>query len=200
VSEGSVTGWVGQLKAGDPEAAQRLWERYFHRLVGLARKKLHAARRRAVDEEDVALSAFDSFCRGVDRGHFPQLNDRNNLWGLLVTLTARKAFDVARAENCQKRGGGAVDGESALGRLDESAGGFDQVVSREPTPAFAAQVADECERLLGLLETDGLRDIAVWKMEGDTTEQIAARLACAPSTVERKLRRIRALWAEAGPA
>src|SRR5262245_41975419 len=95
-SNGSVTGWVEQLQAGDPEAARALWERYFPRLVGLARKKLGDTPRRAADEEDVALSAFDSFCRGARRGQFPQLGGRDNLWRLLVTLTARKAFEQVR--------------------------------------------------------------------------------------------------------
>src|SRR5262249_54092120 len=99
----------------------------------------------------------------------------------------------------QKRGGGAVSGESALCGVGSTSVGFDQFVSREPTPEFAALVADECRRLLALLPEPELHSVAVWKMEGDTTEQIAARLECAPSTVERKLRRIRGLWAEARP-
>ena len=67
-SEGSVTSWLDQLKAGDTAAAQPLWEAYFRRLVALARGKLQGAPRRAADEEDVALSAFDSFCRGAEQG------------------------------------------------------------------------------------------------------------------------------------
>src|SRR5882672_10101488 len=141
-SRGSVTRWIGHLQAGDQDAAQHLWERYFRCLVGLARKKLRAAPRRAADEEDVALSAFDSFCRGVRRGRFPQLADRDNLWRLLVALTARKAFDQVRDENFQKRGGGAVGGESALEGADGAAAGLERIVGREPTPAFAAQVAE----------------------------------------------------------
>src|SRR5262245_43324907 len=62
-SAGSVTHWLGLLRAGDHAAAQPLWERYFSRLVGLARAKLQGLPRRAADEEDVALSAFDSFSR-----------------------------------------------------------------------------------------------------------------------------------------
>src|SRR5262245_19225927 len=104
----SVTLWLQQLQAGDPAAAQPLWERYFARLVHLARGKLRGARPRAADEEDVALSAFDSFCRGVANNRFPQLNDRNNLWGLLFTLTERKAIDLAQHEGRQKRGGGRL--------------------------------------------------------------------------------------------
>ena len=90
--EGSVTCWIQLLSTGDPAAAQRLWERYFRRLVGLARTKLRGAPRRAADEEDVALSAFVSFFRGAARGRFPRLEDREDLWRLLVVITARKAL------------------------------------------------------------------------------------------------------------
>ncbi|MCI0639534.1 MAG: ECF-type sigma factor [Gemmataceae bacterium] len=196
-SEGSVSRWIELLKAGDQAAAQPLWERYFHRLVGLARTKLPDSRRRAADEEDVALSAFDSFCRGAEAGRFPQLADRDDLWRLLFTLTARKAFDQMRDENRLKRGGGAVLGQSALkaaGAEDESP--FEWFVSREPTPESAAMVVEECRRLLARLNTDQLRTIAMWKMEGYTNEEIAAKLDCAPSTIERKLQRIRTQWEE----
>jgi len=67
-------------------------------LVGLARTKLHGSPRRVADEEDVALSAFDSFCRNAAQGRFPQLFDRDGLWKLLVLLTARKAAHQRRDE------------------------------------------------------------------------------------------------------
>src|SRR5262249_10917971 len=86
VSEGSVTYWLQQLQAGDQTAAQELWNRYFGRLVSLARSKLRGASRRAADEEDVALSAFESFCRGAEQGRFPKLLDRENLWCLLAVI------------------------------------------------------------------------------------------------------------------
>lgn len=196
-SEGSVSHWISQLKAGDHAAAQRLWERYYRRLVGLARQKLQAAPRRAADEEDVALSAFASFCRSVKQGRFPRLHDRDNLWRLLFALTARKAFDQVRDERRQKRGSGAVCDESALLGLDSSAdeeAGLAQVLGREPSPELAAQVAEECRRLLEVLGDAELRAIALWKMEGDTIAQIAAKLKRTPRTVERKLLVIRALW------
>src|SRR5207249_5229718 len=111
----SVSHWLSLLQSdGDAAAAQRLWERYFHRLVGLARDKLQGQPRRAADEEDVALSAFASFCRGAEEGRFPQLHDRDNIWRLLVTITARKASQLAAREGCQKRGSHAVLDEAAL--------------------------------------------------------------------------------------
>jgi hypothetical protein len=104
-SEISITRCIEALKGGDHDAAQRIWEAYFHRLVGLARARLLDAPRRAADEEDVALSAFDSFCRGVDAGRFPRLDDRHDLWQVLVLITVRKAIDLRQHEGRQVRGG-----------------------------------------------------------------------------------------------
>jgi len=199
--EASVTLWIDRLKVGDPDAAQKLWERYFRRLVGLARKKLRAAPRRAADEEDVALSAFDSFCRGAEQDRFPQLHDRLDLWQLLVLLTARKAVDLAQHERRQKRGGGAVLDEAALpGPAGSSAqeAALEQIEGPEPTPAFAAQVAEECRRLLERLDSPELRDVALRKVEGYSNEEIADQLGCGLRTVERRLRLIRGIWEQEG--
>src|SRR5262245_58193285 len=68
---GSVTALLERLKAGDHEAVRLLWQRYYPRLVGLARKRLQAVPRRAADEEDAALSAFNSFCQRAEQGQFP---------------------------------------------------------------------------------------------------------------------------------
>src|SRR5271169_5329863 len=114
--DGSVTKWIGDLKAGGDSAAQHLWERYFDRLVGLARAQLRASRRAGAieDEEDAALSAFDSFCRGAASGRFPRLADRDDLWRLLVVITVRKVFGQLERRGARKRGGGRLVGESAL--------------------------------------------------------------------------------------
>jgi DNA-directed RNA polymerase specialized sigma24 family protein len=191
-SAGSVTHWIGQLKGGTPAAAQPLWQAYFQKMVELARHKLQGLPRRAADEEDVALSAFHSFCRGAAAGRFPQLSDRDSLWPLLVRITAHKAVDLLRHEHRRKRGGPPA----AAGGSADTEAELEQVIGREPTPEFALQVAEECQRLLERLGDDMLRSVALWKMEGDTTEEIAARLGCVPRTVERKLRTIRRLWGE----
>jgi DNA-directed RNA polymerase specialized sigma24 family protein len=198
-SDGSVTHWIAELKAGNPLAAQKLWERYFQRLVGLARSKLRGVRRLAADEEDVALSAFDTFCRGAENGRFPRLDDRDNLWSLLVLLTARKAWHLVRDEGRRKRGGKAVS-RSETPLPEEANGGLDQLLGREPTPAFAAQVAEEYQLLLARLDDRELEMVAVWKMEGYTNEEIAAKLDCTARTIERKLRIIRGLWQQENPS
>src|SRR5262245_24411299 len=187
--QGSITRWLGPLQAGDAAAVQPLWERYFRRLVGLARTKLRGASRRAADEEDVALSAFDSFCRHAEAGRFPPLTDRDSLWRLLMVITVRKAAHQARDEGRQKRGGASqrVTGTKAELVLED-------VLSREPSPEFAAEVAEECQRLLRLLGNKELESVALLRMEGCTVEEVAQKLGCAPRSVKRKLQLIRTIW------
>lgn len=190
-SEGSVTRWLAPLAEGDEAAVEQLWNRYFARLVGLARHKLRAAPRRAVDEEDVALSAFDSFCRRAEAGDFPELLDRDSLWRVLVLITARKAFHLLRDEGRVKRGGKVViqsEGESLTLPL------LEQVLSREPSPDLAAEVAEECRRLLDLLGDIELARIARWRMDGLSVDEIAGELGYAPRSVKRKLHLIRGIW------
>jgi DNA-directed RNA polymerase specialized sigma24 family protein len=192
---GSVTCWLDGVQAGDAVAAQRLWEGYFHRLVGLARLRLQGMARGAADEEDVALSAFDSFCRGAEQGRFPRLDDRDDLWQVLVLITARKAADLIRAERAQKRGGGRFSQEPAHG----GPAALSAVVGAEPTPSFAAQMAEELRRRLDRLGDDELRAVALWKMEGHTNAEIAAKLGRSLATVERKLKLIRRAWQQDSP-
>src|SRR5262249_18281232 len=152
-----------------PSAAQQLWQRYFARLVGLARQRLRGTVRRMADEEDVALSAFDSFCRRAGEGCFPRLDDPDDLWPVLVVITVRKAADLANHERRRKRGGGAVAAASELG--DGAA--FTELISRDPDPALAAEVAENCRLMLDALGDGVLRAVAVAKMEGETNEAIA---------------------------
>jgi len=183
------------LAAGDADAAQRLWQRYFAQLVELAARKLPPPVRRVVDGEDVALSAIDSFCKGVERGRFPRLNDRDDLWRLLVVITARKAADATQHARRQRRGGGRVRGDSALGLPERDDGpGWEQVVGAEPTPEFSCQVREELDQRLAALGDPVLKEIALSKLDGHTTDEIARRLNVVPRTIERKLALIRRRW------
>jgi DNA-directed RNA polymerase specialized sigma24 family protein len=192
--EGSVTRWVGGLKVGDPEATRRLWERYFADLVKLARSRLRNAPRVVADEEDAALSALDSLFRGVEHGRFPRLDDREDLWRILVTITARKTTDLVQHELRQKRGGGQVRNEADLAASALEAGGIGQAPGHEPSPELALMMAEECRRRFDDLPDDSLRDVAKLKLDGYTDREIATHLGCGLTTVERRLRTIRSLW------
>ena len=194
--EGSVTYWVEQLKAGDQQAAQMIWERYVKQLLERARRKLGGTPRRAADEDDVVQSAFMNLFRGVQEGRFPKLNDRQDLWQLLVLLTDRRVTDQLRRAGARRR---VEVGESQIAGPQESQSaqvGVALIAAQEPTPDFAVQVAEEYERLLSSLGDVTLRQVAQWKMEGYTNDEIAQRLGRSTRSVERKLDLIRRRWQE----
>ena len=196
MNDEAVTEWFRRLTpSGDSEAAQRLWDHYYTRLLHLARQKLGPRNRRMSDEEDVVLSAFDSFYRAAAAGRFPRLDDREDLWRLLVTITARKAADHRKHQQRQKRGGGDVRGESAFDTdRVESTAGIDGVVGNEPTPEFAAEVAEQYGWLLTQLGDETLRRIASLRLENYSLMEIAEALGCSLRTVKRRLAMIRTKW------
>ena len=193
---GSVTAWIGDLKSGGDAAVQPLWERYFERLVQLAHKRLIGSTQADSDGEDAALNAFDSFCRGVKNGRFPRLEDRDDLWRILVVLTQRQVADQIRHGMAQRRGGGKARGAVRPG---EDGTDLDQLPGLEPTPEFAAMLAEEFTRRLDALGDENLRRVAVWKLEGYTAEEVAARLGCTRRAVQRKLNLIRREWCTNAP-
>jgi DNA-directed RNA polymerase specialized sigma24 family protein len=187
----TITQWIDGLKAGEQAAAEELWQRYFHRLVGLARQRLAGGPRRAADEEDVAISAFKSLCTGAQRGSFPDLANRDNLWAVLVILTVRKTHDQLQHEHRLRRGGGGVVCETDLNASRQ--GSLESMLAGEPTPELAAILAEEYRLRLESLDADA-RAVAEHKMDGYSNEEIAAVLGCGLRTVERKLALIRRIW------
>ena len=177
----------------DSDAAGALWERYCERLVRLARRKLRQSSRRVADEEDIALSAFNSLCLGARARRFPALADRSSLWGLLVFITAQKAADWIAHERRQKRGGGKVRGNSALvgGKAGSTKEDFDRIFANSPGPETLNILKGEYERLLNHLGEETLRQIAELRVQGHTVDEIAEKLGVAGRTVHRKLRLMR---------
>jgi DNA-directed RNA polymerase specialized sigma24 family protein len=109
--------------------------------------------------------------------------DRNDLWRLLATFTARKVNRYIRRENSRR---------CEFRKLGE-------VLGREPDPALAAEMAELLERLLDILPDPLLRRVAVLRMEGHAIDEIAARIKRSNKTVDRRLNLIRKLWTrEAG--
>lgn len=193
--EQTVTLWIDQLRGGDEDAAQKLWERYFGQMVNLARDRLWGAKRGVADEEDVALSAFKSFCLGAKDGKFPQLMDRDTLWPLLVAIVSNKSVDLIRHENRQKRGGTGNADEREHREPEQ----LSHLISHDPTPEFAGEIGELFERMILKLDSvddDDLIVIAVRRMMGDSAAEIAADLDCVTRTVERKVVLIQRLWEE----
>jgi DNA-directed RNA polymerase specialized sigma24 family protein len=198
----SVTDWIHQLKHGERAAVQKLWEAYFPRLVCQTQRWLWGTRTQAVDAEDIALSAFTSFCLRAEAGRFPKLFDRDDLWQLLMVIAFRKTCNQIKKETSLRPQDGQAYHVSNLATADADDAGsiLSHLIGRDPDPALVVEMAESCRRLLGMLPTQELRNIAVWKMEGYTNEEMAAKMKSGQgrslATVERKLALIRTLWAK----
>jgi RNA polymerase sigma factor (sigma-70 family) len=197
-AQGSVTRLIIDLRSDDPRvrevAARLVWGRYFRELLALARSHLSARIRSREDEEDVLQSMYKSFCIRQRRGDF-DLANRDELWNLLVRITLRTARNVATRHLQGKRDVRREEAEEADRSAEDAPGTIlDQIDSDGPTPAEAALLNDALEHRFRKLSDPGLRQIALWKLEGYTNAEIAAQLDCTLRTVERKLERIRAYW------
>ncbi len=192
--DGDVTVWLEQLADGNSEPATRIYEHYFERIANLARRRMSPAYRRVTDEEDVAQSVMQSLFEGISRGRYPELSSRENLWRLLVVMTARKAINVVEKQRAMKRGGGRVRGESILQTPDQIAAGLDQFQGSDTTPDFLMELAEESNKQLARLPEPIMRQIARLKMEGYTNAEIAEQLNTTTRTIERKLQKIREVW------
>lgn len=192
--KGSITHWIEQLQTGqDGDAQQKVWNRYFDRLVKVARSRLCRDLCRVEDEEDVAITALQSFFERIKQGQFPELRDRTSLWPLLVTITTRKMKNIHRRHRAQKRD--ALRTVSAP-KSDDDSNWLEQLADHEPTPEMAAETADEFQRLLLLLKKESLQRVARLKLEGYTNREIGERLDIMERSVERRLVLIRQIWTE----
>ena len=196
-SEGSITLLIARVvEDGDEQAAQQIVDRYFNALMRVAKKKLGGAPRAVEDEEDVVISALDSFIQRAHKQAFPQLKDRYNLWPLLLKITERKAINQRKRQLAMKRGGGKVLDERALGRphAEGEPGALIDIPSPDPTPQSYAEFKEQCRNLFDSLENDLLRMVASLKLEGHSNAEIAQQLGVVERTVQRKLKLIRDQW------
>lgn len=177
---------AGRDASGYETAVGLLWEKYFLRMMLLARRKLAGAANRGKDEEDIAVSAFKSFCMGMQAGKYEH-SQEHDLWPLLVTITINKSIDHLRHENRLKRGGGQ----------DQVAGAIEELISGEETPELQLVASETLEQLFIALDNTGdadLRTIATLRLENTPPTVIAQQLDCTIRTVQRKLKTIQAIW------
>ncbi|MEQ1903156.1 MAG: ECF-type sigma factor [Pirellulaceae bacterium] len=196
LNDDPVTVWIDELGKADGATATKLWNHFAGRLYLEARQKLNPQTRRVYCEEDLALSAFNSVCKGIVAGRFPDLHGRDSLWRLMLTITARKVAHRHRHDRQQCRDVRRNLSDSIFVRSgdDVSPAGIDNLRSREPTPEFAAEFVETYERLWQSLDDPALQQVVSLRLEGYTDSEVAARLGCSRRTVQRRLEVIRRHW------
>lgn len=179
VEQNSVTEWIQAVRRKDEIAAEELWNRYFGQLMRVARSRMSRMPRSAYDEEDAALSTFRVLCGKLQQGNYLELGSRDELWNLMVKILVRKVGHRFVYESAEKR------------TRPESFGDL----ARAQTPA-TNPLASECDELLSQLGNINLEQVAIWKLEGFTNDEIATRLNRTRRTVQRMLELIRSIWQE----
>lgn len=198
----SMTLLLEKLRSDDKtvrdKAAEELWKRCFPVLVVKAKEHLDKKIRRRVDEEALAAHVLASLCLALQAGRY-ELEDRDDLWKLLLTITFNKARSQAQFEIRERRDIRREEEAGAGNEAGSEQGVLADLANAEPTPEEAMLLTENLERLLNALD-DELRQIAAWKLEGYTNAQIAgpSMLDCSERKVERKLQRIRQVWLEQG--
>jgi RNA polymerase sigma-70 factor (ECF subfamily) len=179
---------VERLRTGDAGAAEMVFHRFSHRLIGLARARMEERIRRKVDPEDVVQSAFKSFFRRQAENEF-DLKDWEGLWALLTVIVLRKCGRRAEYYRAfcrdvrREHAPAANDGASIAGW---------EAVARDPTPDEAVVMAETVAGLFGALDEQG-RSIVQLALQGWRAGEIGAELGIALRSVYRNLERVRLL-------
>lgn len=192
-SEPQISALLHQAKAGDETAITRLIDYYYPKLAVFAENKIKGSPRQMADGEDVAACAIASFYKAARLGRFPELQDRQGLWRLLVKMTARKAIDHWRREMGVDNGGGNVQNEASLENSNGAIVGLDQWIADNNTPELEAIMIEACSERLKVLPSR-LQDLALAKLEGYTNREVGQRLGITERAVEYGLKTIRKKW------
>lgn len=186
--EKSVTHWIAAVRTGDAIAAEQLWQRYFQQLMHQARLRMGNVSKGSYDEEDAALSTFHILCQKLEQGHYPQLQDRQELWQLMLTVLVRKINRRVKYQSASKRPQVKNCGVMASGSV---------VASIDDLPAPTSQeISYEYMELVSSLKDPHLEQVALLRFEGYTNDEIAVKLNRTRRTIQRMLNLIRSLWEE----
>jgi RNA polymerase sigma-70 factor (ECF subfamily) len=173
----SFASFLTRLQAGDDGAAQELFARFTHQLIGVARRHIDGGLRHKVDPEDVVQSAFKSFYFRYGAGNLELVN-WNSLWGLLTLITVRKCAERTAYHRAECRNAA----REATPPRDDAPANWLEPFGRDPTPLEAAVLAEIVEQLFAGLDDDE-RPILELSLQGHTTREIAERLGRAERTV-----------------
>jgi DNA-directed RNA polymerase specialized sigma24 family protein len=191
---GSVERLIVQLKEGDDRALAPLGERYFERLVKVARGRLPVGSPGRVEggSMDAALDALQSFHSRLRQGEYGWVTSRGDLWKLLVTMTRNKAINESRRASAERRHPhqGIVRGSEMVG--DNGTGcSLEDVVTEVPTAEMAIELAERIERIHRALDDPELSRVFQLRLEGYSREEISEAIDRAVRSVTRKLEIVR---------
>ena len=184
-SIGSVTGLIGRVKKQDSVAAHELWRRYFTQLHHVAKKNFGDSHSPEADEEDAASMAFHAMLDGFKSGRFAKINNRDEFWRMVVTITKRNVVKIQRRNKTLKRGG---DKRKAGERPEE-------LQDRKDRDSEAlVDLSDTIRSVVAGLPNENCRQVFFLRIAGHNISEIVEETGLSERTVKRQLDTIRKFW------
>ena len=191
-SVGSVSGWIAKMRQGDPTAIGQLVARYFQKIAQFAESKLRRGIRVTDDGEDIAISVLHTITRNSAKGRFPDLQDRDDLWFLMIVIAQHAVIDKKRTELRRERQAAPVHTMTDLMELYNV--DLEDFLGNDNSASKLLEIIDCWDELLKKLPDDRNREVAKLKMQGYSNREIADILGMVPRTVDRKIRLIAQRW------
>lgn len=163
-----------ELQAGDEQAADAIFQRYFSRLRGLVKSHLSARLASRVDPEDVVMSAYRSFFRTARDGRY-SLQEGIDLWRLLMEITLHKLYRQHTKHFAQRRSRSRESGDAA-----------DWSHDRSPSPDVAVAATEELAAIFSALPAH-TRQVLELRLQGFQIKEIADQVSKSERTVRRWL-------------
>ncbi|MCA9027006.1 MAG: protein kinase [Planctomycetaceae bacterium] len=172
---------IERLRKSDERAASLLFDRYVVRLTALARARLSSRLASRIDPEDVVMSAYRSFFVGARNGRFA-LDECEDFWPLLVTITLRKLYRQAAHHHAEMR-------DVRIEESSDETDPFTKALSRDPSPQEVVTVSDLLEDFLSTLDRNQRRVIEL-RLQGEEVDTIAEIIGKSERTVRRYLQQL----------
>jgi RNA polymerase sigma factor (sigma-70 family) len=161
---------------GDAESLEKLFDLYEPYLRAIIRRQISSRLRAKFDSTDVVQSVWVQFIQKLGQDGW-QVNDRDHLRALLVTIAQRRLIDRVRRYDRDGNDPGADEGHSSLADL------------RYPSPSQSAQAKDLWSKMLSLTPPEH-HQVIILKREGLPLAEIAARTGLHEGSVRRIIRRL----------
>jgi RNA polymerase sigma-70 factor (ECF subfamily) len=178
-------------RAGNEQAAKKLFDCYVDRLLALARRRISQRLAGRVDPEDVVQSVFRTFFHRAKEGQF-SIADQDELCKLLVSITVHKTLRQVAFHQAGKRN---MNQEMGQGQQPEER--LQALLDREPGPEEAVTFLDQLEHFMNRLRPQE-RQILEMRMQGFSNDEISAKLGIYDRKIRRAVERVRALAEQEG--
>lgn len=188
------------MRQGDPDAIRRLVDRYFRKLRNLSQERIRRGKPIYEDGEDIAIQVLTSVCQKIEQGKYPDLQNREDLWYLMIFIAHRMVIDRRRSRKKLSlqtpMEEDPVPKEQTLeGALETIDNDLDSFLAEDSESDFALlEILDCWQEMIRQIKDPVAKDVAKLKLEGHSNREIATMLGIVPRTVDRKSELIEQRW------